>query len=92
MYVAIRGVHCSSRILKAPLKVFYQFEYHRSKDACQDFSNKQQIQPLLATRNNVECANSNSTTHKNQLLNAGVALQCLPYRTSACVSNFVVLL
>ena len=34
-------------------------------------------------------ANSNSTTYKIQDLNAGVALQALPYRTSACVSNFV---
>ena len=52
--------------------------------------NKQQIQPLPATRNNVQCPNSNSTTHKIKLSNAGVALQPLPYRTSACVSNFVV--
>ena len=50
---------------------------------------KQQIQPLPATRNNVQCPNSNSTTHKPQNLNAGVALQSLPYRTSACVSDLV---
>jgi hypothetical protein len=38
LYVAIGGVHCSSKILKATLKVLYQFEYHRSMDASQDFS------------------------------------------------------
>ena len=46
--------------------------------------NKQQIQPLPATRNNVQCPNSNSTTHKIQILNAGVALQSLVVVVARC--------